>query len=161
MTRQPFGRLPLDPRRSLNFLDSCAFDPKYSPEHEASEKLRRLSDEGVLVLHLAHSNQKEVEHPNTPGWLKREAATLIYSIETSLTPSQIKQKAAIHTILTGNGKSEKFAADAAHVFEAGKYCGYFITTDERILKKKAALEQICAAVIVKPSQLLKILEAQA
>lgn len=159
MARQPFGRSYLDPRRSLNFLDSCAFDPKYSPEHEASEKLRQLSNEDVLVLHLAHSTQKEVDHPNTPVWVKREAATFIYSIETSLTPGEVEQKAAILAILTGNGKPDKYAADAAHVFEAGKYCGYFITADERILKKKHELEKVCAAVIVKPSKLLEILES--
>jgi len=151
----------MDPKRTLNFLDSCAFDPKYSPEHEASEKLRRLSDEGVIVLNLAHSNQKEIAHPNTPDWVKREAAGHTYSIETSLTHSEIKQKAVINSILAGNGMPEKFAADATHVFEAGKYCGYFITTDERILKKKAQLEKVCAAVIVKPSQLLEILDGQA
>jgi hypothetical protein len=34
-------------------------------------------------------------------------------------------KARILAILTGNGSPEKYAADAAHVFEAGKYGGYF------------------------------------
>ncbi len=113
------------------------------------------------MLHLAHSNQKEIEHPNTPDWVKRETASLIYSLETSLTPREVKQKATIAEILAGNGKPESIAADAAHVFEAGKYCGYFVTADERILKKKAELESVCAAVIVKPSQLLEILAESA
>jgi len=47
--------------------------------------------------------------------------------------------------------------DADHVFEASKYCGYFITTDKRILNKKDELERICSAIIVKPSEFLKIL----
>ena len=157
MPRQPFPRSLRDPRRSLNFLDSCAFDPKCSPEREASTKLRQLSDDGVIVLNLAHSNQKEVEHQNTPAQVKREAVDLNYSIETSLTSAEVAQRVAIHAILTGNGTPAKFAADAAHVFEAGKYHGYFVTMDERILKKKSDLERICAAVIVKPSELLEIL----
>ena len=129
MARQPFGHIHPDPRRSMNFLDSCAFDPKYFPEHEASAKLFQLSEIGILWLHLAHSNQKEIEHLNTPAWVKQRAKALIYSIETSLTPEERAQKASIHAILTGNGKKpDKFAVDAAHIFEASKYCGYFITT---------------------------------
>jgi hypothetical protein len=48
---------------------------------------------------------------------------MIYTIETDLTPGERAQKAEIHRILTGNGNPEKHAADAAHVFEAGKYIG--------------------------------------
>ncbi|MGF6774916.1 hypothetical protein P3T21_000103 [Paraburkholderia sp. GAS334] len=35
---------------------------------------------------------------------------------------------------------------------------YFITTDERILKKRSELRRICSAVIVKPTEFLGILE---
>lgn len=156
MLRQPFGRSHLDPRRALNFLDSCAFDPKYSPEHEAATRLRALGGEGAVVLHIAHSNQKEIEHPNTPSEVKREASGMIYSIETSLTQEDITRKAAIHAILTGAGNPEKYAADAAHVFEAGKYHGYFVTTDVRILARKVELECVTTVLIVKPSQWLAI-----
>ena len=55
------------------------------------------------------------------------------------------------------GYPEKMKKDAEHVFEAGKYCGYFVTPDERILKKEPELEAICFATIVKPSELLDIL----
>ena len=151
-------RSNLDPRRTLNFLDSCAFDPKYSPEQESAKKINRLYDEGEVVVHVAHSNQNEVDHPNTPDEVKRQAASMIFSLETSLTPPELQRKAAIHAILTGNGNSQKFAADATHVFEADKYQGYFITTDERILGKKEDLGDICNAVIVKPSQWLAIFE---
>ena len=34
----------------MAFLDSCAFDPQYSPEDKFS---------------------KEIEHPNTPIWVKK------------------------------------------------------------------------------------------
>lgn len=156
MPRQPFSRPHLDPRRSLNFLDSCAFDPKYSPEHEAATQLRAFGGSGAIVLNIAHSNQKEIEHPNTPPEVKREALGMIYSIETTLTQEEINCKATIHAILTGAGNPEKYAADAAHVFEAGKYHGYFVTTDARILARKAELERVTAVVIVKPSQWLAI-----
>jgi hypothetical protein len=161
MARKPLGWAYRDPRRSLNFLDSCAFDPKYSPEHEASENIRRLRNEGKVVLHLAHSNQKEIEHPNTPAEVKKEATEFIYSRETSLIQQELERKAAIHRILTGNGNPKKYEADATHVFEAGKYGGYFVTTDERILGKKAEIERVCGALIVKPTEWLLIFETTA
>jgi len=161
MSRVPFGRNYLDPRRANNCLDSCAFDPKYSPEHEAAKRIRSLGHEGIVQLNLAHSNQKEVDHPNTPECVKREATGMIYTIPTGLVPDEVTRKAKIHEILTGNGKPEKYAADAAHVFEAGKYGGYFVTTDQRILDKRAELNQICTATILTPTEWLKIFDESA
>jgi len=140
-------------------MDSCAFDPKYSPENDASLRIFSLYEESAIVLNIAHSTIKEIEHPNTPSWVKKEAGTMIYSIETSLTQKEIAQKTEILKVLTGNGKPKKMAKDAEHVFEASKYCGYFITTDERILKKKDDLQAFCAAIIVKPSEFLEVYDA--
>jgi hypothetical protein len=59
--RKPIGYTPPDPKRRMNFLDSCAFDPKYAPEDTASEEIFKRYNDGQLVLNLAHSNQKEIE----------------------------------------------------------------------------------------------------
>jgi len=160
MTRIPLGRNYLDPRRANNFLDTCAFDPKYSPEHEAAEQIRSLGKQHIVQLLLAHSNQKEIDHPNTPADVKREALDMIYTIPTMLTSEEVNRKTKIHEVLTGNGKPEKYAADAAHVFEAGKYGGgYFITTDQRILDKRPELRSVSQATILRPSEWLKIFES--
>jgi len=145
-----------DPRRTNNFLDSCAFDPKYSPEHEAAKLIRSLGNEGKINLSLTHSNQKEINHPNTPAEVKHEAANMIYTIKTALTPEEESKKAKILMILTGNGSPDKYTADAAHVFEAGKYIGYFITTDKRILGKQGDLRQVTPAIILRPTEWLKV-----
>ena len=157
MQRVPFSRNHIDPRRASNFLDSCAFDPKYTPEDAAARQIRELGGNGVVNLLLAHSIQKEIEHPNTPQDVKREAQGMIYTLETSLTQEERKRKANIHSILTGNGKPEKYKADATHVFEAGKYGGYFITTDQRILCKRQELSRVCSATIFTPSEWLQVL----
>ena len=156
MKRVPFGRTYLDPRLASNFLDSCAFDPKYTPEHEAAQEIRALGKEGTIRLLLTHSNQKEVDHPNTPIDVKREATGMIFTIKTALTSGEQSHKARIHAVLTGNGKPEKYVADASHVFEAGKYGGYFITTDQRILTKREALRPLSAATILTPSEWIKV-----
>ncbi len=157
MKRVPFGRVLIDPRSANNFLDSCAFDPKYSPEHEAAQMIRTLGNEEQVNLVLTHSIHKEIDHPNTPADVKREAGVMIYTIRTNLIPEEQARKARIHSVLTGNGKPEKYAADAAHVCEAGKYGGYFITTDERILSKRDELRKVSpAATILRPSEWLKV-----
>jgi hypothetical protein len=139
-----------------NFLDTCAFDPKYSPEDGAAQRIRTLHHAGEIHLILAHSNQKEVHHPHTPADVKREATGMIYTLDVGLTPPELARKARIQEILTGNGKAENYAPDAAHVFEAGKYAAYFITTDEGILRKRDELRTICAATIVRPSEWLEL-----
>jgi len=72
--------MAINPWLTNNFIDSCAFDPKYEPEDIASVEIFRLSQKGKLLIHIAHSTQKEIEHPNTPDWVKREAQNLIYTI---------------------------------------------------------------------------------
>lgn len=156
MQRVPLGRSVRDPRFVSNFLDTCAFDPKYTPEDQAAQQIRALNRDDQITLALTHSNQKEIDHPNTPEDVKREAKGMIYTIDTSLTPDEISRKENIHAILTGNGKPEKYAADSEHVFIAGKYVGYFITTDQRILNKRIELGQLTSAIICTPSEWLKV-----
>lgn len=149
-------RKHLDPRLANILVDSCAFDPKYSPEDKASTALFELSNAGKLMLMVAHSNQKEIDHPNTPAWVKREAQSRIYTIETGLTEGEQKIKRAILQILAGNGSPDKMRQDADHVFEASKYGSYFVTTDNRILSKARELYGLCSVTVLKPSSMLEI-----
>lgn len=151
------ARRHLDPRTVNIFLDSCAFDPKYSPEDHAAQNLFRRSKKSDLLLQIAHSTQKEIEHPNTPSWVKQESSGLIHTIETSLTDSERKVRAKILRTLAGKGKLENVSQDANHVFEAAKYGSYFVTTDQRILQKRSELRSVCDVDIVKPSEVLAIL----
>ncbi len=100
------ARKHLDPRKVNIFLDSCAFDPKYSPEDQAAKNLFQRYEKGDLLLQIAHSTRKEIEHPNTPSWVKQKSNGLTYTIETSLTDGELKVKALIFRTLTGNGKPE-------------------------------------------------------
>src|SRR4051812_46045480 len=113
-----------------NFIDSCAFDPKYEPEASAAVEIFKLSEGGAFQLQIAHSTQKEIEHRNTPDWVKKQAGGLIYSINVQLAPNEKKQLSDIEVILAGNGKVENIKQDAWHVFEAAKYGHYFTTTDK-------------------------------
>ena len=162
MTRTPFGRSPPDPRRTNTFLDTCAFDPKVEPEHSAAQTIRGIRHAGCISILLAHSNQKEIEHPNTPPDVKAEAADMNYTIATPLNPQETERRTLVHQAMTGSGNPDRYEADAHHIFEAGKYrAGYFVTTDKRILDRKSQLEAVSGAIIVVPSEWLAIYDAQA
>ena len=150
------ARRNIDPRLTNILVDSCAFDPKYSPEDKASEALFELSQDSKIILIVAHSNQKEIEHPNTPSWVKTEAQSIIHTIATGPTDSEVKIKAKILGVLAGDGKPENMRQDAEHVYEASKYGSYFVTTDARILKREKELFDLCTVRILKPSEMLKI-----
>lgn len=140
-----------DPRRSNNFLDTCAFDPKVEPEASCAQNIRHLFNTGRIRLILSHTNQKEIEHPNTPSRVKTEASATIYTLEVQLTPKELETLRSIHQILRGNANSTAHYADATHIAETIKYGGCFITTDRRILAKSTVLLQL-GAVILKPSE---------
>lgn len=162
MARIPFGRTPPDPRRTNTFLDSCAFDPKVEPEHAAAQRVRFICHSERISILITHSNQKELDHPNTPADVKAQAADMNFTIAVALTPAEIERRARLHRAMTGDGNPARYEADAHHIFEAGKYGGgYFVTTDKRILERKGQLEVISGAVIVKPTEWLAIYEAQA
>jgi len=147
--------LPINPYICNIFVDSCAFDPDDDIEAKASQAL--FNNERLNII-IAHSNIKEIEHPKTPAWVKQEALSRIFTMETSLTPQELAIKQKIHKILTGNGKPEKMIKDAEHVFESHKYGSYFVTNDNRILKKREEIFNISNARIVRPTELLHSLE---
>jgi hypothetical protein len=139
-----------NPRFSNNFLDTCAFDPA-EPEAKYSEIILGLYHQNEVSLILSHTNQKEIEHPNTPVKVKQQAGNIIYSLSVELNPQEKELLSYIHILLTGNALPPAHYADATHIFESIKYCGSFITTDNRILSKRADLEKL-GAKILKPSE---------
>ena len=148
--------MPLNPWITNSFLDTCAFDPKYAPEEEAANEIFRLHRESGLGIMLAHSNQKEIEHPNTPKWVKSEAAGQIYTVEVQRTANEDAIKQRILEIITGTGRPVNMRHDAEHIYEAQKYGSYFVTTDSRLLNKARKLDGFCGVNVLLPSQFLEI-----
>jgi hypothetical protein len=149
--------MSINPLETNVFIDSCAFDPKYYPENEAAEAIFKLykKEEGNL-LHIAHSVKKEIDHPNTPIWVKNEAMNMIITGKVGLTNDDLNLLYKIEKILAGNGKVENILQDARHIFEAQRYGDYFITTDSRILSRTHELRLVCDVIILKPSNFLSV-----
>ena len=121
------------PDYTHTFIDSCAFDPD-DEEEKCSRRLLARCNAGKLVLEIAHSVQKEIDHPNTPSDIKALARSLIYTIECGLTPELQAFRDEIRALVRGNAKKGRHENDADHIFELYKYGGgYFVTTDNRLL----------------------------
>jgi hypothetical protein len=154
---KPLERTQIDPKRIMVFFDSCAFDPKYAPEDSASNKLLKLiEDNGGHVL-ISHSNQKELEHPNTPSLVKRIGLNRISTCNVGLTPDEFELKNNILKILAGRGKRSNIEADAIHIFEAQKYgATFFVSVDAHLLKRYNEIKRLCGVNILRPSNVLEI-----
>ena len=132
-------------------LDSCALG-NLGVEYEAASKILELANEEQVSVITTYGVIDEISHPSTPQHVKNIAARLVFTISTERTPEEELRLQSIHTEMTGDSKPEKYAADANHIFEAGKYGRYFVTNDERILKKRQELNQLSGVLIVRPSE---------
>ena len=153
-------RQSIDPGYSRFFLDTCAFDPKYAPEDKSAAELWRLYEDGILHLVLAHSNLCEIDHPNTPPGVKAQAESMINTLPVSPTPDEQSRQYSIAALLRGNATSDKHLDDARHIFEATKHGGYFVTTDKRILKRKAPIYDMCTLQVMTPSEAIARIEVK-
>jgi hypothetical protein len=136
------------PRYTHTFIDSCAFDPG-GMEEVAS---RRILEKWPNVI-VAHSVQKELDHPNTPDDVKRMGEALVFTIETDLSPELLKKRDEIRTLIQGNAKPGQHKGDADHLFELYKYGGgYFVTTDARLLSNSDTLFRNYFITTIKPTE---------
>lgn len=150
------------PQYTHSFIDSCAFNPIDVKEGESSRRLLEEADENGFMLVVAHSVQKEVDHPNTPDDVKRLATQTIFTLPTSLTAEELEKREEIRGILRGNSKPGKHEADADHIFELYRYGGgYFITTDSRLLSKSEELFNRYFVTTIKPTEFEMVLNINA
>lgn len=77
---------------------------------------------------------------------------MVYTVPLSLTPDERGRRDSLVALLRGNATSDKHLDDAHHIFEASKYGGFFITTNERILKLKDSIYDMCTVQVMKPSE---------
>ena len=143
-----------NPKYGNTLLDSCVLGT-LGVEHDAAAKILGLAGEGEISVITTFGVIDEISHPNTPQHVKSIAAKLIFTIQVELNAEEREKYNKIHEAMTGNSKSEKYSADAGHIFEAGKYGNYFVTNDERILKRRELLNRLSGAFIVRPSEWLR------
>jgi hypothetical protein len=147
----------IDPHYCNNFIDAHVLDRTGTPEDELVEQILSLAMDGKFTLLLPYSVKAEIEHPNTPGEVKRRALELIYTEPVTLTAPELETHRKVRELLRGYAKPGKHDQDAFHIVESAKYGGgYFITNDQRILKKQPELTRLVGIAIVTPSEFLDL-----
>lgn len=139
------------------FLDSCVFNLGNTAEADACSQIFKWAEESIIVPILAHSVLDELNHPNTPRWMKELAMQFVSTREMSLTLDQQKQLKKIESIIIGQGKYETYCNDALHVFISDDSGKYFITADDRLLKKREEIKLTSTGIVIcKPTELVEI-----
>jgi len=157
MTVVFISRNPLDPRKAINYLDSCALSP-HDSEREMAKKILALHDSAQVIVSISKSVKNELEHPGTPAEVRDRASGMFFVFAPSLTPAEERKKEQVYAIIIGNGKPDKYEADASHVFEVGRRSGYFITADNRILDKRDDLRKACGVIVRSATEWLVIFQ---
>ncbi len=135
-------RRPLDPRKVNVAIDGNALNRDGSAHDALVDRLLELSDTGMVNLIIPKGVRLEILDPSTPAHKREAAFPKIFSIAVGLNSDEQRRHRIIEQELQGNAQPGKHAADADHLFEASKYGGYFITHDQRILKKAGALGEV-------------------
>lgn len=147
----------IDPHYCNNFVDAHVLDRTGTPEDQVVDQILSLAMDGKFTLLLPHSVKDEIEHPNTPPEVKRRALGLIFTEPVTLTEPERETHRKARELLRGNAKPGKHDQDAFHVVESAKYGGgYFITNDQRILKKQPELTKLVGIAIVTPTEFLDL-----
>ena len=150
--------MPLDPFKSEIYFDLCAFDGGTPEEQSASLECQDLLEQKNNEIRILYSVQKEIDFPNTPNWIKQKARQFVGTKETfSFEANEFEILRDIEKIIVGNGNLEKRKPDCRHVFETIRYGEYFITTDNGILKHSDIIFKKYHIYIMKPSELLVIM----
>lgn len=141
--RQPFNdRSPLDPRKCNVAIDANALNKNGSEKDGLVDRLLRLWADGTIMLILPKGVRIETLDPRTPARIQSAVSEMIFTNQVDLNPEEHQHIRLIELELQGNARSGKHRADAQHLFEADKYCAYFITHDRRLLDKTRKLRRL-------------------
>lgn len=135
-------RRPLDPRNGNIAIDTNALNRDGSAHDAMVDRLLDLSATGTIRLILPKGVRVEMLDPRTPAHIRAAAAPMIFSYTVGLNSEEQRNRRLIQQELQGNAAPGKHAADADHLFEAAKYCAYFITHDQRILTRSGRMRDL-------------------
>jgi predicted nucleic acid-binding protein len=141
MKRDPIHRA-LDPRRVNVTIDANALDKDGTTRDVLVDRVLELRRADKIRIVIPAGVREEVQHPRTPQGVKDAVLSEIFTIPMELNFQERDFRCRVAAALQGNAAAGKHAADAYHLAEAAKYGGYFITHDERVLKRSGDLRDL-------------------
>jgi predicted nucleic acid-binding protein len=138
-----------------NLIDANFVDHIAGKSWEPIRHILELYAAGEIQLIIPHSVLTELLSHRTPAAVRAVAQEFIFTIPTSLTVAERIQRDRLLQRAKGNAELKNIAADLSHVAEASKYGGYFITLDERLLKRAAVISDMVGVEVVTPEHFIK------
>lgn len=146
----------------VNFIDANIIDEienyyANDLETKAVELIVKLQLDQSISLVIPFSVKKELEHENTPLYVKIIASGFLFSDEVYFENHHQVALSKVEKILKGNCIDGKHKKDALHVYESSRNSGrYFITKDKILLKKSNELKEFLSIKVVKPTEFIDI-----
>lgn len=140
--RLQMTRHPLDPRNGNVAIDTNALNRNGSLHDAMVDRLLAFSAAGTISLILPKGVRVEMLDPRTPAHSRAAATSMIFSYTVGLNSEEQRKRRLFEQQLHGNAAPGKHTADADHLFEAAKYCIYFITHDQRILTRSGRMRDL-------------------
>jgi len=130
---------PPDPRYAGIRVDANFFHDDIDPsERHAADRLLDLAEAMEISMAVPHTVRVELDHPNTPVATRERAARLAYTLDTGI--GNQRRLSLVQGVMQGNALPGRHHKDAAHLYDSALWqCAYFVTCDQRILKKQAEL----------------------
>jgi predicted nucleic acid-binding protein len=148
-----------DPRYAGVRVDANFFHDDIAPDERlAANRLIELAEASELSIVIPHTVRSELDHPNTAAATRARAARLVHTLDTGM-GNRVRLR-LVQGVMQGNAQPGKHHKDAAHLYDSALWhCGYFVTCDERILKKQAELRAVVPDLwVVRPTEMIAIYE---
>lgn len=136
-------------------IDANIVDHIAAVTWEPIRHILELQRANKIQLIIPHSVHTELLRPKTPAEVRAAAQDLIFTIPVGLTVGERKERDHLLKLAKGNAELKNIAADLLHVAEAAKYGGYFITLDERLLKRAAVISDVIGIEVVTPERFIE------
>jgi len=144
----------IDPLYVNNLIDANILDDVADGQDEAVNEIVHLAGQGKITVLLPFSVRNEAKRKKTPEHVRRAADLFSYSKKVCLTEGEQEQYRNLLAAAKGDAEEKNIAADLAHVCEAAKYGGYFITRDKRLLARAAIIATMLQIDLVTPTEFL-------
>jgi hypothetical protein len=118
--------------------------------------MQELMDRDQIQVLLSATARSQSAHPKTPDYVQEVMLSQTVTCPTGLTQAERNRYDQVLALMRGNARTNRHDADAAILFEAGKYCGYFLTEDKRIIRNRSKLQAIVGLCIVTLGEFLEI-----
>lgn len=133
----------LDPRDCNIGHDANALDRDGTERDALVDRFRLHAVAGTLTIVIPGGVRQEVLHPHTPADVWEAVLPRVFNLRPEPATPQRQARRRVAAVLRGNAQPSAHAADASHLSEAAETgCGYFITHDKRILRKRAKLRPV-------------------